>query len=224
MTSAAAPTEATGSRSAPAKGGRSAVFLSLFWDIGLSLVAFYGMRLLGFDPYTALWTGTIVAGLRTLYVAVKARKLDVFAVFMAGTFGISLGLSFLTGDARFLLAKDSIGTSLIGLVFLVTCLFGKPMIFHLIRRFRSSSVQMQLDWDQRWETEPPVRHTFRVLSVGWGIVLLVEALVRIPLIYLLPIDVMAGISPVFSLFFIGPLLLWSVWYGKRRHTMRLAAA
>jgi hypothetical protein len=189
---------------------------SLFWDIGLSLVTYYGLRLLGFDQYVALLGGTVVAGLRTAYIAVKARKLDGFAVFMMGTFGVSLGLSFLTGDAHFLLLKDSIGTSVVGAIFLVSTVFGKPVIFHAARRFRATSPEKAQEWDQRWQTVPAFRHTFRTMSVVWGCGLLLEAMIRVPLVYLLPIDVMAGLGQIFGFLFIGPLFVWSFWYGKRR--------
>ncbi|GAA1695048.1 hypothetical protein GCM10009765_50350 [Fodinicola feengrottensis] len=204
---------ATGSA---AKSARKAMVISLFLDMGLSIVAYYGLRMLGADQYVALLAGTVVAGLRIVYVALKARRLDGFAVFMMGTFGVSLGLSFLTGDARFLLLKDSIGTSVVGAIFLISTVIGKPVIFHAARRFTSATPEKAQQWEQRWQTEPAVRHTFRVLSTVWGCGLLLEAAIRIPLVYLLPIDVMAGLAQVFGLFFIGPLIVWMMWYVKRR--------
>lgn len=205
------------SPAAPATTNRhKAMFVSLFLDIGLSIVAYYGLRMLGFDQYVALLGGTVVAGLRTVYVAVKARKLDGFAVFMMGTFGVSLGLSFLTGDAHFLLLKDSIGTSVVGVLFVGSCLVGRPITYLAARRFTADSPEKAQIWTERWETVPAVRHTFRVTSLVWGFGLLLEAAIRLPLVFLLPIDVMAGLAQVFSFLFIGPLVLWMMWYVKRR--------
>ena len=52
-------------------------------------------------------------------------------------------------------------------------------------------------------------------SVGWGIGLLTEAAVRIPLIYVLPIHVMVGLSTVLQVAVFTLLMTWNVWYGKR---------
>jgi hypothetical protein len=42
----------------------------------------------------------------------------------------------------------------------------------------------------------------------WGLRLLAEALVRIPLIYLLSIDVMVGLSTALTVVTIGGLVIW----------------
>jgi hypothetical protein len=57
----------------------------------------------------------------------------------------------------------------------------------------------------------------------WGVVLLVEAIVRIPLVYLLPVSVMVGVSEAMSIAAFAGLITWNVWY-VRRATARAAAA
>jgi hypothetical protein len=49
---------------------------------------------------------------------------------MLAEFGVGLGFALLTGDARFLVAKESFSTAVAGLIFLATCGFGRPMIWH----------------------------------------------------------------------------------------------
>ena len=49
----------------------------------------------------------------------------------------------------------------------------------------------------------------------WGGGLLLEALVRVPLIYTLPISVMVGISEAPSVATFGGLIAWNVWYARR---------
>ena len=48
-----------------------------------------------------------------------------------------------------------------------------------------------------------------------GVGLLLEAIVRIPLIYLLPIDVMVGVSTAMMVTVIVGLAIWNGWYGAR---------
>lgn len=193
-----------------------AIFKTLLWDIGLALGAYYGARALGFSPYVALLTGTIVAGLRVCYVAFRGRRLDGFAAFLLAVFGVGLALSFITGDARFLLLKDSIGTAVAGLIFLGTCLVGRPLIFYAAKRTTGvNDPEREARWETRWQEEPALRRTFLVLSVGWGVGLLIEAVLRVPLIYLLSIDVVPALSTALQIAAFAVLTLWTVWYVKR---------
>lgn len=196
--------------------GMGGLVRMLLWDCGLAVAAYYLVRALGFGPYYALLAGTVVAGLRVVYVALRTRRVDAFAGFLLAVFGVGLVLSFVTGDARFLLVKDSIGTGVAGLIFLGTCLAGRPLTFHAAKRAMSGGgAEREAMWDRRWRDEPAFRRTFVVLAVGWGLGLLAEAAVRIPLIYLLSIDVMAGLSQVLQIVAYGLLIVWTIAYVRR---------
>lgn len=181
------------------------LLLSLVWDFGLALVTYYGLRALGADPFVALLAGTVVSGLRVAYVAFRSRTFDLFAAFLMTIFGVSLVLSFLTGSVRFLLVRESFGTGIAGLLFLGSCFVGRPLIYYAAKR-------MQLDGGARfaemWPANALFRRRFQLMTAVWGAGLLFEAIVRIPLVFLLPVDVMAGVG---GLMFIGTMVLLSVW-------------
>ncbi len=96
---------------------------------------------------------------------------------------------------------------------------GKPLVFLAARR--ATGTESELHWDRRWAAEPGVRHTFRALTLVWGAGLLLEALLRAPLVYLLPVDTMVGLSGGLQAAAIILLLAWSVRYVRQR---RRAAA
>jgi hypothetical protein len=196
-------------RIVPTAAQRMAPFLGLFWDVGLSLVAYYGLRALGASPYVALLGGTVTAGLRIGYVALRARRFDAFAAFLLVEFGVGLGFAFFTGDARFLVAKESFSTAIAGLIFLGSCAVGRPMVRYAAVRFRP-------ELDQLWRTEPAVRRTFVVLTLGWGAGLLAEAAARLAIAYTLPVDTAAGLSQLLRFGGIGLLVLWTFASVKRR--------
>lgn len=200
------------------------VVLGMVWDVGLSVGAYYLCRALGASTYVSLLVGTLVAGVRVAYVAVRARHFDAFAGFMVGVFGIGLILSFLTGDDRFLLVKDSFGTAAAGLAFLGSCLVGRPLIYYAAQRLAAPTPRGREEWEARWATSAPFRRTFVVLSAVWGIGLVVEAVVRVVLVYLLPVDVMAGLSSVLSIAAFALLITWNMWYVRRAQARGRAAA
>jgi hypothetical protein len=193
------------------------VYLGLFWDVGLSLVAYYGLRAMGASPYVALLGGTVTAGLRILYVWLRTRRFDGFAAFMLVEFGVGLGFALLTGDARFLVAKESFSTALAGLIFLATCSYGRPMIWHAAVRFQPAQRE---GLDGLWRTSPEFRRLFRMLTAVWGVGMLVEAAARVAVAYTLPVDTAAGLSQVLRFAAMALLVLWTFATVRRRHAAR----
>jgi intracellular septation protein A len=198
---------------ATAEAPRLSLFLGLFWDIGLSLVAYYGLRAMGASPYVALLGGTLTAGLRIAYVWLRDRRLDAFAAFMLVEFGVGLGLALLSGDARFLVAKESFSTAVAGLLFLGSCCVGRPMVWHAAARFQPAA---RPHLDRLWRTEPAFRHGFRVLTLGWGAGLLAEATARVVVAYTLPVDVAAGVSQLLRFGVLAALVIWTLIAARRR--------
>jgi intracellular septation protein A len=188
------------------------MFLGFFWDIGLSLAAYYGLRTLGASPYVALLGGTLTAGLRILYVWLRTRRFDGFAAFMLAEFGVGLGFALLSGDARFLVAKESFSTAVAGLIFLATCGFGRPMIWHAAARFQPHA---RAELDRLWRDSPGFRRRFRMLTIGWGAGMLAEAVARVVVAYTLPVDAAAGMSQLLRFGAMGSLVLWTLAVVKR---------
>ena len=199
----------------PAQPSTVGLIRMMLLDVGLPLLAYYGLHAVGVGDYRALLAGTVVAGLGVAFVALHNRRLDGFAAFLMAVFTVGLALSFATGDARFMLAKDSVGTAVAGLIFLGTCVVGRPMMFYAAQRFSATTSEKQAWWNVKWQTSPGFWRGFRVMSMVWGVGLLIEAAVRIPLIYVLPIHVMVGLSTVLQAAMFTLLIAWTMWYGKR---------
>ena len=77
---------------------------TLCYDVGLSVLAYFVAELLGASNYVSLLAGTVVSGLRVLWVALRQRRVDPFALFLLTLFGAGLAVSFVAGDARIILA------------------------------------------------------------------------------------------------------------------------
>ncbi len=192
-----------------------ATVVTLFLDAGLSVVAYGIARLAGATPFLALVVGALVALGRAGWVLLRRRQVDPFALFMVGIYAVGLVTSLFTGSPRFLLVKESFGTGAAGLAFLLTCLRGKPLAYHASARVAAPTQEERAEWEVLWTTEPTFRHRFTVMSLVIGGALLAEALVRIPFVFVLPIDVMAVVSPVLTPVVITLACVWAVRYGQR---------
>src|SRR5262249_48800021 len=153
-------------------------------DVGLPAAAYYGCRALGIDAWPALAAGGIGALIRVAYIALSRRRLEGLAAVVVAVFAVLLAASLLTGDPRVLLARESIVSGSLGLLLLGSCLVGRPVPYVLLRRVNAGRPELPAQWDRLWQTRPSFRRVFVVTSLVWGAGLLIEAIVRIPLIYL----------------------------------------
>ena len=94
-------------------------------------------------------------------------------------------------------------------------LTGRPLIYTLARKLNAGKPELLAEWDERWRTQPQFRRRFLKLSAVVGGVLLADAIVRLVLVYLLPVDVMANLSPVLHVGSLAVLVGWGLWYRKR---------
>ncbi|MFC0438896.1 VC0807 family protein [Kutzneria buriramensis] len=201
--------------------GVLAILRSLVVDVGVPTLAYFVAHWLGASDFVALLCGSVIALLRTLFVAARERKFQLFSAVMVMVFTVGIVLSFLTGDARFLLAKESAGTGVAGIAFLVSCVIGRPLIYHAALRMQPAK---EAEFEQRWREQPGFRRTFMVMSLVWGVGLLFEALLRIPLVFLLPVEVMVTVSTVMIIAAFVLLAAWTKWYVGRQQARAAAAA
>jgi hypothetical protein len=181
-------------------------------DVGLPLVTYYVLHAAGVSNWFALLAATLLAGARIALVAVRQRVLNAFGLVMLVVFGLGLVLSFATGDVRFLVLKDSIGTGVLGLLFLCFALAGHPLTLAATRTWAPERAAAMAE---RYRTVPAVRHGHFIVSMVWGLALLTEALVRVLLVFLLPISVVVGLSSALVVVVIGSLMVWTLWYIRR---------
>jgi intracellular septation protein A len=195
----------------------------LLWDLGLSILPYFVFRIAGFDETTSLVGGTIIASLRLAYVIIKHRRLDGLALFMIAVLVLGLALSAVTGDVRLLAAKDSLTTAFVGIVFIVTTVVGRPVMYLISRHFRAPDSASQRRWDELWAAEPEFRRMYVVGSLGWGTAMLAEAVLRMVLVYIWPIDVIIAVSTPAQLGLIALLAGWSFWYRRRPRNRQWSA-
>jgi hypothetical protein len=193
-------------------GGHRTALAGLALDVGLPLVGYYALHGFGASDRVALLTATAAAGARLVWVAMRTRHITWFAAVMLAVFGAGTALTFTGGDPRVLLLKDSATTAMIGVVFLVSLLSKRPLTLSAAQTWRPTQAQRLAEL---YRNEPAGRRAFRVSALGWGSGLLGESVPRVPLIYLLPIDVMVGLSTAMMIIAMAGLAIWNAAYITR---------
>lgn len=185
-------------------------------DVAVPVAAYFALHALGAGDFLALAAGGLVSAGLALVGVLRKWRLDGFALFILAVFGVGMLTTVLTGDVRFLLAKESFGTGLAGLGILASCALYRPFTFYSGRRFVCGGDRAREQWWHRaYDAQPGFRRSIRFMSMVWGGGLLAEALVRVTMAYTLPVGAVVASSPVLQFLALGGLIGWSAWYGRR---------
>ncbi|ODG90591.1 MULTISPECIES: VC0807 family protein [Bacillaceae] len=142
----------------------------------------------------------------------KYKKLDVFGGLMLFTIVLTLLLVFLGGSEKILLVRESLITASVGIIFLVSLLFKRPLIFYLGMRFIQNN-RFAENWSIRY-----FRFVMRLMTFVWGIMLLAEAIVRVIMVYNLSTERYLFFSNYVLYGFIGAAILWTIIYRRKSAT------
>ena len=199
-------------RKTAAAGPAGTLLNGMGLDIGLPLVAYYGLHAFGADTWVALLAATIASGARTVWITVRQRRFNPFSALMLAVFGVGLLLAFVTGDPKLIILKDSAFTGVVGIAFLLSLVKGRPLTLEARRAWSPKEAP---EIDEVWRTSAAARHGYRVTSLVWGVSMLAEASLRAILIFLLPVSVMVALSTAMWVTTVVLLVFWTKLYAKR---------
>jgi len=206
--------------SAPRFGG-------LYRTLGVSLVIpLIVIQLLlhrGVSPVIALGAATVFPLGEMVYEAVSTKRIGLVAIVAFTGIVVGFGLSFATGNAIFALLKDSLFTTVFGLLFLGSLATPRPLIYRLNLDLAGTNPAARAAAEALWE-RPAARQVFRLITAVWGLGLLLEAAARAVAAFTLPIATATALSPVIAIVVIGCILVWTVLYVRARRAAAAAAA
>ncbi len=157
---------------------------------GVCVIAVYQLvkHFTSASDVTALALSALPALLGTIITLIRQRSIDVLGAFTLITIVASIGLTFLTGDARLFLIRESLLTVLFGVICLISLLFPKPIWFYIIRYFTVGNNQGQmLAYEAAWKFRS-FRGYIRTVTILWGILYTIEFLIRLSMVYTLTIS------------------------------------
>jgi hypothetical protein len=207
-------------------GGRfRAIAMIVIFDVAAPLAAYSLLRSAGLSAVTALLLSGVFPALGVTITAIRNRRLDVVgALVLCGiVVGTVLGLAF--HSARLLLIEGSAPTAVFGVACLASLWARRPLMFSFALELTGPETaqgrEMTRLWDQGYG------RIFRIITTVWGIGFLVEAGLRVIIVYNTSTGTALAISKVMPFVFAGLLSAWTLGYSaylKRRGARAAAAA
>jgi len=145
----------------------------------------------------------------------RFRRVDALSLLVVGGIALSLLVMLLGGSPRVLLMRESLLSGLFGVVFLLSLLAARPLVYHLaLATVARESVDGQARFIRRWQ-EPAFRRGIRQMTLLWGAGLTLETTIRCCMIWQLPVETFLLLSPFVSYGIMG-LLVGLTWLGRRQ--------
>jgi hypothetical protein len=189
------------------------LYRSLIVSIVVPLVVVQVLLHRDVPAVTALAVAAIFPFADALRELVQARRLALLPTLSLLAIVVGIGMSFLSGNAAFAVARESIITAIFGVVFLGSLATDKPLIYRFARQFSGDGADSAARWDGMWAIEG-VRRTFRLMTLVWGVGLLVEAALRVVVAFMLPVATSTIVSPLLAAVAFGGLVAWTVAYTR----------
>lgn len=111
-------------------------FAPLLVDVAMPLGSYYLFKgAFGMSTFAALAWSSVLPAVRTAWSAVSKRTVNGLAGLILVVNVVGLVLSFVSGDPRLMLAKDSGVSSTVGIGILVSVALGRPMMTAALKPF-----------------------------------------------------------------------------------------
>lgn len=188
-------------RDQPVAGWRrtAAALLPMLLDMLTPVASFYVLHFLfGVDAVVSLTVGALAAGARTAYRAVRDRRINAFSLMMMLLLGVTVLLVLITGDGRLILAKSAVVPAVGGTYGIITNFAGRTLLYDVAQPFVTrGDPRLVAAWQECWLTDTAFVRRLRLLNLLWGIGFITGAILRVVVIYQVPLDiaVLAGQVP-----------------------------
>ncbi|WP_103347922.1 VC0807 family protein [Amycolatopsis sp. CA-128772] len=174
----------------------NALLKTLAIEIAVPAAVYYGLHSLGASDFTALAASGVFPLVRTLYQFARDRTLNSLALVVLTTNVVGMLLTFVTGDARMMIAKDSLGSGITGLVILASAFTAAPIMSKTMRPFLTrGKAEREAAWE-RLSGTGTFDAVLRRCNVIWGIGFALESSARIVGAFTLPVSTMVWLSTV----------------------------
>jgi intracellular septation protein A len=186
---------------------------TLVVDVAMPIVAFNVLTHYGVSTLYALVAGGIFPAANNVRVWAKTRKLEPLGIIVMSFLVVGTATSLISGSVFFTLIKESFLTAAFGFICLGSILAERPLMFYINRQFVAGDDPIRLAWwNGLWKEFPNFRAAQRFVTAVWGIVYLLEAILRVGFaMFLSPAEVVA-ISPVMAFGVTIVLIAWTRRY------------
>lgn len=177
-----------------------ATFRPLFIDLAIPLGSYYILRAAGAGLVLSLALSSVVPAVRAVTGLVRSRDVNALAVLIVAVNAVSIAISFWSGNARVMLAKDGAITSTIGIAILISAFTSRPLMTAGLRPFIvKADAARSAAFDRLRATSTRFRRLERLFSLVWGVAFVTECVARVICAVALPVGTVVWLGTVLTI-------------------------
>lgn len=190
---------------APGGGGLGAALRPLAVDVAVPVGLYYVLRDgFGVSLVLSLAASSVLPAVRSVAGFARERRLNALAALMLAVNVAGLAISFAAGNPRWMIAKDSVVSSVIAVAMLVSAGAGRPLMSAGLKPFLTKGLAGRTAaWDRLTAGSPRFRRLEKVYTAIWGSALLADCVARVIGAAVLPVGTMVWLSTVMIVAAIG---------------------
>jgi hypothetical protein len=181
------------------KGSTTAlkIFLPYFFDIVAPFLAYLVAQQFGARTILALTVGGLIAAASTAVNTIRRKGLDRIGMLVILEIVVSIVMLLVVHDARLLLIRPSFYTAVAAVYLIYTVFVGRPLSYDGARPMATQGDPVRMEaYEKMWDQSAEFRRTHRLVTFGFGLALMVDSILRIIIVYRLPIERSAWLSNV----------------------------
>jgi intracellular septation protein A len=187
----------------------------VIFDVAAPLVAYSLLRSAGWTAVSALLLSGVFPALGVAITVVRSRRLDPVGILVLAGIVVGTVLGLVTHSARLLLVEGSVPTAIFGVACLGSLAARRPLMYSFALEFVGPDTAKGREMTGLWQHEG-FRHVFRIITAVWGAGFLVEAALRVVIVYNTSTGTALASSKVTPFIFAAILSAWTVAYGAHR--------
>ena len=199
-----------------ARGGRiRPIAMIVIFDVAGPLAAYSVLRSAGLTAVTALLLSGVFPALGVTIGVIRNHRLDVIGALVLAGIAVGTVLGLVSHSAKLLLVEGSVPTAVFGVACLGSLRARRPLMFSFAREFSGPDTANGREMTRLWQYEG-YRRVFRVITAVWGIGFLLEAALRVVIVYNASTGTALTSSKVTPFVWAAILSAWTVAYGTRQ--------
>lgn len=184
-------------------------------DIAAPLVTYSVLRAAGLSTVTSLVLSGVIPAIGVAAGIIRKHRLDVIGALVLAGIVVGTVLGLVTHDPKLVLMEGSVPTAVLGVVCLVSLFTRRPLMFSFALEFTGPDTPNGREMSRLWQYEE-FRRIFRVITTVWGVGFLLEAALRVIIVYGTSTGTALASSKVTPLVWAGALSVWTAAYGARQ--------
>lgn len=184
-------------------------------DLIAPLAMFWLTRRLGVPIVWGLVLGSAVAIVSTVVNTVRRGKIDGVGVLVFLEMAVSIGLLFWLKDPRLILVKPSFYSGIAAIYLIVSACSEEPLSFEASEPMATKGDAVRVAaWRKAWRDVPKFRRAHKLLTLGWGLAAMTDAVLRVVVVYRFPVERAAWLAHLPHVAAIAVMLGVSVLFGR----------